>query len=140
MKKALLLVCFAIVATQGLWAQEAKMRQQPAQQVYQLYERYKQNQTLSKEEYNALNPYLSELMQGDLSVQAAQSRSIGGGGTPQTNLVSTAYNFSQAIALTRPLQAAPSWTRDQALTTITTPPNPLASPSLMMERLTPRWA
>ncbi len=83
MKKVLLLVCFAIVATQGLWAQEAKMRQQPDQQVYQLYERYKQNQTLSKEEYNALNPYLSELMQGDLSVQAAQNRSIGGGGTPK---------------------------------------------------------
>ncbi|MFN3562138.1 MAG: hypothetical protein ACK4XM_09565, partial [Chloroherpetonaceae bacterium] len=79
------------------------MRQQPSQQVYQLYERYKQNQTLSKEEYNTLNPYLSELMQGDLSVQAAQNRSIGGGGTPQTNLVSTAYNFSQAIGTYTPI-------------------------------------
>lgn len=94
-KKILLLVSF-ILATNELWAQDAKMRQQPDQQVYQLYERYKQNETLSKEEYNLLNPYLSELMQGDPSVQVAQNRSIGGGGMPQTNLVSTAYNFSQA--------------------------------------------
>ncbi len=98
MKKTLLFFFFALFATNGLWAQSKKA---PAQ-IQSLFERYKQNQTLSKEEYNLLNPYLGELMQADLSVQTEQNRTIGGG-TPQTNLVSTAYTFSQATGTYTPI-------------------------------------
>jgi hypothetical protein len=102
--KTRVLLCLLLLTTNALWAQSDK-RPQPSGQIQQLYERYKQNQTLSKEEYNLLSPYLAE-MPVDLSEAQAQNRTIGVGGTPQTNLVSTAYVFSQAVQSTRPSLAA----------------------------------
>jgi len=63
--KTRLLLCFLLLTTSALWAQSDK-RKQPSEQIKQLYERYKQNQTLSKEEYNLLSPHLAE-MPADLS-------------------------------------------------------------------------
>jgi hypothetical protein len=101
MKTRLLLYCLLLLTANALWAQSDK-RPQPSGQIQQLYERYKQNQTLSKEEYNLLSPYLAE-MPADLSEPQAQNRTIGVGGTPQTNLVSTAYVFSQAVQTYTPI-------------------------------------
>jgi len=42
-------------------------------------------------------------MPADLSEAQAQNRTIGTGGTPQTNLVSTAYVFSQAVQSYTPI-------------------------------------
>jgi len=99
--KTRVLLCLLLLTTNALWAQSDK-RPQPSGQIQQLYERYKQNQTLSKEEYNLLNPYLAE-MPADLSEAQAQNRTIGTGGTPQTNLVATAYNFSQTTSTYTPI-------------------------------------
>ena len=99
--KTRVLLCLLLLTTNALWAQSDK-RPQPSGQIQQLYERYKQNQTLSKEEYNLLSPYLAE-MPADLSEAQAQNRTIGVGGTPQTNLVSTAYVFSQAVQTYTPI-------------------------------------
>jgi len=99
--KTRVLLCLLLLTTNALWAQSDK-RPQPSGQIQQLYERYKQNQTLSKEEYNLLSPYLAE-MPADLSEPQAQNRTIGTGGTPQTNLVATAYNFSQAVQTYTPI-------------------------------------
>jgi len=99
--KTRLLLCLLLLTTSALWAQSDK-RPQPSGQIQQLYERYKQNQTLSKEEYNLLSPYLAE-MPADLSEAQAQNRTIGTGGTPQTNHVATAYNFSQAVQTYTPI-------------------------------------
>ncbi|MFQ3597758.1 MAG: choice-of-anchor D domain-containing protein [Chloroherpetonaceae bacterium] len=103
MKKTLLFFFLALFATNGLWAQSEKVRRlQESEQAYKLYERYKQNETLSKEEYNLLNPYLSAFEQGDLTTEATQNRN-NGGGTAQTNAVSTAYNFSQTTGTYTPI-------------------------------------
>ncbi len=99
--KTRVLLCLLLLTTNALWAQSDK-RPQPSGQIQQLYERYKQNQTLSKEEYNLLSPYLAE-MPADLSEAQAQNRTIGTGGTPQTNLVATAYNFSQTTSTYTPI-------------------------------------
>ncbi|MGQ9806283.1 MAG: choice-of-anchor D domain-containing protein [Chlorobiales bacterium] len=102
MKKTLLFFFLALFATSALWAQSGKSPN-PSGQINQLFERYKQNQSLSKEEYNQLSPNLSELMQADLSQQSLQNRTIGTGGTPITNLVSTSYTFSQATGTYTPI-------------------------------------
>ncbi len=80
MKKALLLVCFAVMAAQGLWAQSDKMRRlQESEQINQTLQKYINGGELTKSENEKLSPYWERL--AELQGQS-QNRGPGNGGTP----------------------------------------------------------